>query len=288
MPRKSVEDRFAEEGCVEKTRETYRWALRAVGAGGDEPAPEVISRAKRLAGRSPKGTALPVRAALGHWLIAEKGYTRATLLDELAGMCKGRPERKRYGLSNARLAAYYKAVDAAPVSMSVKTILRLLPQSGLRAEEICTLRLSQISRDGDALVLTILGKGQKQRRVFLVEDAQADFDEYLRWTRSTDGVPITDHVFPGRGPGPISGEAVRKAIRDRIQPMIGGETIVPHELRHTYATTQIEAGVPLTTVQTLMGHESIETTQRYVHPTIDALKEGARLGAKRLSRHRAR
>ena len=216
---------------------------------------------RRINARTPVGTVLPLRAAVKHILLSE-GYT----LDDIEAMlpkAKGRPSKERNAFSIKQLALYYAAADE--VHDPVRTILLLLPRTGLRISEACGLRRNHIVQKQGHWGVQFRGKRDKQRFVPLSRPARSALKTYL------ENHKPRDWVFPGRSSGPIGPAAVRKVCRQlRVRhPELGKFT--PHTLRHTFATHALRSGMDLRTLQALLGHESIDTTSRYLHPDAEML-----------------
>ena len=271
-----LEARFDKRGHRANTRRTYRSVvtqMEAACASGDPAAWAWQKVADR-----PIGTVLPTRAAILHYLVAECGMSeedaRATLPP-----AKGRRGYRRQALSPRQLDTYYAAVDALDAG-PVRAILLLLPQTGLRISEACNLRDDDVIVRGDSPALHVRGKGGKERVVPLSPDAHDVIKAHLRdRTRASGG-----YLFEGYGGRAISEEAVRIATRkiEAANPDMG--ELSPHILRHTFASHALRARVDLSTLQTLLGHESMATTAIYARPDDEMRAEAvAAVGRKRKS-----
>lgn len=150
-------------------------------------------------------------------------------------------------------------------------MLQLLFACGLRVSELSALRLNDL--DLAAGVLRCLGKGDRQRWVPLHREAQRALRAYLAEARPRLGQSEGTFVFPGRGGRPLS----RQAIWSRLQAHgcragLPG-SLYPHRLRHSFATHLLEGGADLRSLQTLLGHADIQTTQIYTHVASSRLRE---------------
>jgi len=216
---------------------------------------------RKVNARTPIGTVLPLRAAVKHILLSQ-GYTLGDI-EAMLPKAKGRPSKERNALSVKQLALFYAAAD--DVHDPVRTILLLLPRTGLRISEACNLhRRNLVQRQGH-WGIQFRGKRDKQRFVPLNTPARAVLKEYF------DYHPVQTWFFTGRGNGPIGPAAVRKVcrqLRDRHREL---GKFTPHTLRHTFATHALRSGMDIRTLQALMGHESIDTTSRYLHPDAEML-----------------
>jgi integrase len=227
-----------------------------ISARMDDPVETVEREVRR---RRPVGTLLPLHAVAVHRLVAE-GFSPDEARAALPKI-RGRKTVPREALSVEDLDAYDEAVDH--VNEPFRTILRLLPVTGLRISEACGLRVEDVSTRKGRTVLTVYGKGAKERLVPLPPEAGAMLRAYMG---SND---LDEWLFPGRG-GPLGPAAVRVVTR-RIAEDIGVPGLCPHRLRHTFGTDHLRAGADLVKVARLMGHESIKTTERYLHPTTEDL-----------------
>ena len=166
----------------------------------------------------------------------------------------------------AAAAAGGAAVDQRDVAM-----LELLYATGIRVGELVGLDVDDI--DSDRRVVRVFGKGRKERAVpFGVPASRA-----LRtWTR--DGRPqLTTAesgaaLFVGVRGSRIDQRAVRTVVHERLATVGGAPDLGPHGLRHTAATHLLEGGADLRTVQEILGHASLATTQVYTHVTSDRLR----------------
>ena len=199
------------------------------------------------------------------------------------GVIASDPGRSLHAPSgHARLPRVPKAVDAArvvevdtsdadhdPIAYRDHALLELLYGAGLRVSEACSLTITDL--DLKRRLVTVLGKGAKVRRVPIGEPAAAAIDVWLRLGRphfATDTSP--DTVFLNRRGGATGPRDVRRLLAAR--PLPDGQVLHPHALRHAYATHLLEGGADLRTVQELLGHADLATTQVYTHVTQDRLR----------------
>ncbi|WP_261370212.1 tyrosine recombinase XerC [Lysobacter firmicutimachus] len=147
----------------------------------------------------------------------------------------------------------------APLGLRDRALLELFYSSGIRLSELCALRWRDLDL-GDGLV-TVLGKGSKQRSVPLGSYAAAALREWRASTGAGNEAP----VFPGRGGGPITPRAIQLRIRQLAQRQGLFKRVHPHLLRHSFASHILESSGDLRGVQELLGHADIATTQIYTH-----------------------
>jgi site-specific recombinase XerD len=153
-------------------------------------------------------------------------------------------------------------------------VLELLYASGARVSELVGLDLAAVDLDRRAVRLH--GKGDKQRLVPLGEPAAVAVGRWLADGRPdllAEGAgPVTDAVFLGRRGGRLDRSEVYRMVRDRgLAAGVGHVT--PHVLRHSYATHLLEGGADLRSVQELLGHAALATTQTYTRVTRAHLRE---------------
>ena len=184
----------------------------------------------------------------------------------------GRPLPK--SLSESEVEALLEAPDVeTPLGLRDRAMLELLYASGLRVSELVGLRLDQLNlRVG---VVRIVGKGDKERLVPLGEEAVGWVERHLNGSRHEllAGRPC-DAIFPARRrTAPMTRQAFwqlikRYALRAGIEPA----RLSPHTLRHAFATHLLNHGADLRTVQMLLGHADLSTTQIYTHVARERLK----------------
>lgn len=177
----------------------------------------------------------------------------------------------RDALDGAELAAYYDAVERSPVDDPAYTVLLLLPRTGLRVSEAVGLFLNSTERRGRRTGLRIVGKGDVSRWVPLTKEGHHVLATYKKHRPKVD----SPYLFPSRrSPATrhVTPDWIRKCLRELREELPGyAAEVTPHVLRHTYASRLLEEGADLRTVQVLLGHSSIVTTQRYLHPSTDML-----------------
>jgi integrase/recombinase XerD len=150
-----------------------------------------------------------------------------------------------------------------------RAMLELLYATGLRVSELVSLRLPDV--DLEAGALTCFGKGSKQRRIPIGRSSIHFLKNYFNIRqRMLDG-KRSDLLFIEKNGNPISRQKFWKIITS-YGAQAGLGHVTPHMLRHTFATTLIENGADLRSVQMMLGHSDINTTQVYTHVTNDRLK----------------
>ncbi len=172
-------------------------------------------------------------------------------------------------------AATDLADDGSPVGLRDVAMLELLYATGIRVGELVGLDVDDVDRDRN--VVRVLGKGRKERTVPFGRPAARALDLWVRQGRPRSA---------GRGRrGCAVPGCARQADRPARRPHAGappdrrrarGARHRPHGLRHSAATHLLEGGADLRSVQELLGHASLATTQRYTHVTTDRLRRAYR------------
>lgn len=156
-------------------------------------------------------------------------------------------------------------------------IILLLLSSGLRKSEICNLHVRDIKTYRNQPVLDVIGKGQKFRRIPLKLVALKAIQDY--WKAGRNGAEPDHPIFytlGKHGPHPVTPltpRAVDCLIKRASKKALIRKRVTPHTMRHTFGTSLLDAGVDLRTVQDLLGHAHIRTTERYLHTCDDKKAE---------------
>jgi len=156
-----------------------------------------------------------------------------------------------------------------PVAARDAAILELLYATGIRVSELCGLDVAAL--DLDRGTVRVLGKGNKERIVPVGRPAREAVGRWLGLRGRLAGPGSGDAVFLGERGGRIDPRVVRRMVH-RAAAVAGAPDLAPHGLRHAMATHVLEGGADLRTVQELLGHASLATTQLYTHVTQDRLR----------------
>lgn len=195
-------------------------------------------------------------------------------------------------LSRPEAAQVMKAERAEPESKLAralwardKAMMEVLYAGGLRVSELVNLKLEDVKFDlGYALVR---GKGDKDRIVPLGRPAIEALTEYVSQTRGVIASPRNSpNVFIARGARPLTRQRIWQLVQAAARAT--GRPASPHMLRHSAATHMVEGGADLRTVQTILGHADISTTQVYTHMAMDRLKAVHKLHPRSKLRTRVR
>ena len=168
-------------------------------------------------------------------------------------------------LSEADVEALLAAPDTKDtLGLRDRTMLEVLYATGLRVTELISLTLDEINlREGS---LRVFGKGSKERLIPLGEEAIAWLESYLKTARPLllGGQP-GDILFPSQRGTPMTRQTFWHRIKLHAQVAGIRTSLSPHTLRHAFATHLLNHGADLRTVQMLLGHTSLSTTQIYTH-----------------------
>ena len=151
---------------------------------------------------------------------------------------------------------------SGPLAVRDRAMLEVTYASGLRAEEIVNLDVESVDFDSEALRVT--GKGSKTRIVPMGEVAQRALDRYLRQARPALGTDRAEPaLFLSRRGRRLSPSDVRRRLDRWVREAAVAGHVSPHTLRHSFATHLLEGGADLRSIQELLGHSSVSTTQVY-------------------------
>ena len=161
--------------------------------------------------------------------------------------------------------------SGGPISLRDVAILEVLYASGLRVAELCALDEGDV--DEARQVLRVVGKGDKQRTVPLGAPALRALRSWLQHGRPALAGPGSgDAVFLGERGARINVRVVRRVVHRALGLVAGAPDLGPHGLRHAMATHLLEGGADLRSVQEMLGHASLATTQIYTHVSTERLR----------------
>lgn len=171
----------------------------------------------------------------------------------------------------ASAVADLNADDDSAVGLRDRAVIELLYATGIRISELIGLNLSDVDRT--RRVLRVIGKGDKERTVPYGLAADRALERWL-----VEGRPQL--VGPGSGAALLLGargrrldpRVARQVVHSRVRAVPGAPDIGPHGLRHSAATHLLDGGADLRTVQELLGHASLATTQIYTHVSVERLR----------------
>ncbi|MED3688867.1 tyrosine recombinase XerC [Peribacillus butanolivorans] len=162
----------------------------------------------------------------------------------------------------------------SPIGIRNTALLELLYATGIRVSECCEVKLQDI----DLSLGTVLvhGKGKKDRYVPVGRYAQEAIDLYIRTARmemTSSDAKAHAYLFVNFRGDPLTARGVRYILNELIKKSAAEGSLHPHMLRHSFATHLLNNGADIRTVQELLGHSKISSTQVYTHVTKDQLKK---------------
>jgi integrase/recombinase XerD len=261
-------DRFlASPALAEATRRAYGadlrefadWLERRGTAVEDVDVRALVEYAAEL-GRARRGLA-PTTVA--RRLAAVRSFLRFTLGPERvpdAALAPKRPRRLPEAPKPSEIDAILDALDGeGPLALRNRALVELVYSAGLRAAEAVGLDLADV--DFEQELVRVRGKGGKERAVPLGEEAAHLLARYLRDARPELARGANDALFVS-----ARGRRLDTSTLRRLLPH-------PHRLRHSFATHLLEGGADLRTIQELLGHSSLSTTQVYSHVSAKRLRK---------------
>ena len=254
-------------GFLEKRRQLLTGALRA---DVRDFVQELFSNS--LDGRSVGRKLSAIRQLYRYLLLDGKIEKDPTLNIDSPKQWKVLPKSLSRDEVEATLAATQPRNETArslALSLRDRAMLELLYAGGVRVSEVADARLEDLKLDIGYIM--VRGKGNKERVVPLGAPAQRALQQYLKSGRDVlarkKGSPL---LFLGAG--------ARRLTRQRVWQLVGNASLAsgrhasPHMLRHSCATHMVENGADLRTIQTILGHSDISTTQVYTHVALDRVK----------------
>ncbi|MEM1535089.1 MAG: tyrosine-type recombinase/integrase [Candidatus Pacearchaeota archaeon] len=170
-----------------------------------------------------------------------------------------KPERLPEVLSRDEIS---KMISAAKTKKSA-LIIKMLYYTGMRVSELVNMKPSALDLEkGEAV---IIGKGNKERRIFLPSKLREELKE---WLSARQGWA---YVFSKEKP--LTARNIQKILSKLAKSLGLRKKVTPHKLRHSYATHLLESGLDIRTIQVLLGHKSLDTTQIYTHITDELYKK---------------
>ncbi len=276
-----IDSLWAEHGLSRNTLDAYRGDLQAVSRWlKQQGIPLVEAQREHLLayladavqeGRKPRTTARQLSALrrfFRHRL--REGTSDRDPTAQIEAPRIGRPLPKT--LSEDEVERLLRAPDTSrPAGLRDRAMLELLYATGLRVSELVGLRLGQVRLDQG--VVKVTGKGNKERLVPMGEEAVDSVQRYLREARAELLRRATsDALFPGNRGTAMTRQAFWHNIKRYARAADIRLSISPHTLRHAFATHLVNHGADLRTVQMLLGHSDLSTTQIYTQVARERLR----------------
>lgn len=174
----------------------------------------------------------------------------------------------------AEMTSLFNVSDlTTPLGQRNQALLELFYATGIRVSEAKEMQLEQIDLSFE--ILNVIGKGRKERFVPFGDYAKQALDKYINDGREillNKSKSFTDIVFLNANGRPLTTRGIYYIFESMIKKTSMTTKIHPHKLRHTFATHMLNEGADLRTVQELLGHENLSSTQIYTHVTKDRLR----------------
>jgi integrase/recombinase XerD len=225
-----------------------------------------------LDGRSVGRKLSAIRQLYRHLLLDAKIHKDPTLNIDLPKQWKVLPKalsRSEVQGLLTEVTSHDSSVRGHALEIRNRAMMELLYAGGVRVSEVADARMEDLKLDSGYIL--VRGKGDKERMVPLGAPAQRALQHYLKAGREA-------MAKKNNSPLLFLGTGGRRLSRQRVWQLVGkaglslGRHVSPHMLRHSCATHMVENGADLRTVQTILGHSDISTTQIYTHVALDRLK----------------
>ena len=230
------------------------------------------------------------RNTLSRRAVSIRVFTKWALAAELiakdVGLLLATPKTARtlpevLTVANAKLAMDALALrvgeeEESPIALRDCTMVEILYASGARVAELCGLDLQDV--DYQRQTIRVLGKGNKERTIPIGKPALRSLEAWLKNGRSKLWKEYSGNaIFVGERGKRIDQRTVRTVVYHALAALEGVGRMGPHALRHSAATHLLEGGADLRTVQEILGHASLATTQIYTHVSTERLQQAFKL-----------
>jgi integrase/recombinase XerC len=185
-------------------------------------------------------------------------------------------KRLPHVVKEPELKSLFESIDVnTPLGFRNYVILEVLYGCGLRVSELCNMQISDINFADSSI--KIHGKGNKERIAVLFDELNKDLKHYVMYERLSLIKKSHDienrNVFLNKNGTSLTPRGVRVILNTLIENTGDTYHLTPHMLRHSFATSLLDHGADLRSVQELLGHENLSTTQIYTHVSIDKMKQ---------------
>ena len=277
-----------EKGFSDNTRVAYQNDLSQLASFAEEAANErgvaptwagfdrqgVLSYLLNLKERNYAATTIARKVAAAKsffsFMVAE-GQLKDNPTENVGSPNVGRSLPKPISVSQVRRLLEQPAKQSTPEAKRDNAMLQLLYASGMRVSELVSLNLGDVDTEGD--FVRCFGKGHKERLIPIYRQAALAVAEYVKEARPqlvrSDGQKA---LFLNRRGERLTRQGFWQILKGYVKAAELEEEITPHTLRHSFATHMLSGGADLRSVQELLGHANISTTQVYTHLTTEHVR----------------
>lgn len=204
--------------------------------------------------------------------MVREGYVDNNIFNEVSSPKKDKLLPKQLYVDE--IEAMFDSIDCKTViGRRNYCILEMLYDTGIRVSELCSLELSDIDFSQNYII--ILGKGNKERTVPLCDSLKAALEDYIYYSRNEllakSKENITNKLFLNHRGTPLTTRGVRVVLEEITDNTGEAIKVHPHMIRHSFATHLLNNGADLRSVQNLLGHANLSTTQIYTHVSKERL-----------------
>ena len=283
MPRDLIREYLSflqvEKGLSKNSLESYRRDLARLRAAAEAAGcePHLLGKAELTQfvmslsreGLAPRSVARALSAVRGFYrFLLLDGHIKADPSADIARP-QGGQKLPRF-LTQEEMERLLEATDTStPEGVRDRTLFELMYATGLRVSEAATLPAANV--DVDSGVLQCSGKGSKQRRIPIGRSAVSWLLRYQSARRLLLAGRESPHLFVGYLGRPLTRQNVWAMLK-RAAEKAGVEGVTPHVLRHSFATHLLEHGADTRSVQAMLGHSDLATTQIYTHVTSERIR----------------
>lgn len=213
-----------------------------------------------------------------YYLIALRTFLKYLVKRDIPSLAPDRIELAKVGgrelelLSATELTRLLNAPEGKDEkALRDKAMLELFFSTGLRVSELCSLNTDSIDLTRDEF--TVRGKGEKVRLVFLSDDARTAVKQYLAKRGDVEEALFVSLVNKGEAPTRLTSRSVERIIKHYAIKAGIKNKVTPHVIRHSFATDLLQNGADIRSVQVMLGHANVATTQIYTHVTDRQLRD---------------
>lgn len=236
---------------------------------------------ERESGASAATLARRAASMRGFWSWAQQEYQLAANPSHNLVTAKGSKKLPKV-ISEKSLTQLFDSLHSLaetgdPIAERNVAIFELLYASGIRVSELCGLTISGV--DLSEGTIRVIGKGNKERVIPIGAPSIRALETYLAGGRlkllagGEQNKDAREKVFLNTRGAKLNQRSVYELVRRELAPLIGSEAVGPHSLRHSAATHLLDGGADLRTVQEILGHENLGTTQIYTHVSRERINE---------------